>query len=92
MSTKSKKAKPAADANAVPETREQKLVRLANARVNKACKAISLVGNLAAYKPTLEVSAEIMAALANACDGVEKRLTGVQKQATTFSLALHPAR
>lgn len=69
-----------------PETREQKLVRLANARVTKACKYISLVGNLAAYKPTDAQIAKIMAALADSCARVENRMTGTRTESISFTM------
>jgi hypothetical protein len=74
------------DPEAPKETKEDKLRRLANARVTKACKYISLCGNLAAYKPTLEDAEKIVGALANACQSVETRLSGATKTVVTFSL------
>lgn len=58
----------------VAETQQQKLVRLANARVNKAIKAISLVANLDAYNPTKEQVENIVGALHVAVDAVNTEL------------------
>jgi len=75
----------------VVETKEQKLIRLATSRVAKACKSISLIGNLAAYRPTEKDVDTIMEALGATCAGVENRLRGVQKGAKPFSLRTIPA-
>lgn len=68
------------------ETREQKLLRIANRRVPKAIKAISMIGNLAAYKPTQEDVDSIMSALGEMCALVEARLRGNAKQTVGFTL------
>lgn len=68
------------------ETREDKLVRLAEARVSKACKYIGLIGNLAAYKPNGEQIEQIMQALGMACARVNNRLDGVKGESIVFSL------
>ena len=75
-------------ARAVPpdETREQKLTRLANARVTKACKYIALVGNLACYKPTPGQVDKIMSALGESCARVNNRLDGVRRESITFRI------
>ena len=75
-------------ARAVPpdETREEKLIRLANARVTKACKYIALVGNLAGYKPTPGQVDKIMAALGESCARVNNRLDGVRRESITFQI------
>lgn len=72
------------------ETKEQKLIRLSTARVGKACKAISLIGNLAAYKPTDDDVDKIMEALGGQASSVEARLRGVKKEIQPFSLRNHP--
>jgi len=75
-------------ARAVPpdETREAKLVRLANARVTKACKYIALVGNLAGYKPTPGQVDKIMTALGESCARVNNRLDGVRRELVNFQI------
>ena len=75
-------------ARAVPtdETREAKLVRLANARVTKACKYIGLVGNLAGYKPTPGQVDKIMTALGESCARVNNRLDGVRRESVNFQI------
>ena len=75
-------------ARAVPpdETREEKLVRLANARVTKACKYITLIGNLAAYKPSDKQVEKIMSALGESCARVNNRLDGVRRESVTFRI------
>jgi len=81
--------KKAPHVNATPEvkeTKEQKLLRLAASRVQKACKAISLIGNLAAYAPTDEDIDRMMAALGDQCASVENRLRGRRTKLTPFSL------
>ena len=75
-------------ARAVPpdETREQKLTRLANSRVTKACKYIALVGNLAGYKPTPSQVDKIMTALGESCARVNNRLDGVRRELVNFQI------
>lgn len=68
------------------ETREQKLARLADARVTKAIRYISLCGNLAAYRPTGDDITCIMGALAEACSNVHNRLEGTRRDSITFRL------
>jgi len=74
------------DTSEVKETKEQKLLRLAAARVQKACKAISLIGNLAAYAPTDEDIDRMMAALGDQCASIENRLRGRLTKLAPFSL------
>ena len=57
--------------NAVKETKEQRFARLATARVNKAIKAIRVVGKLAGQNTNPEYAAKIVAALVSAVDLVE---------------------
>lgn len=64
----------------VVETKEQKLIRLANKRVANACAKISLIGNLGAYKPTDEQVTKIMTALGESCARVQNRLEGSRKE------------
>lgn len=68
------------------ETREQKLARLADARVTAACHRIRLVGNLAAYKPTAQQIATMMEALGMACASIQNRFEGSRKETFTFTL------
>lgn len=68
------------------ESREQKLARLADARVTSACHRIRLVGNLAAYKPSSAQVASIMEALGMACASIQNRFEGTRKEAFTFTL------
>lgn len=76
-----------------PEERNQKQVdreaafkRLAVKRVNKAIKAISLVANLASYKPSLEYVASIENALVKAHNDTVGRLKGTAKSVGSFTL------
>jgi len=66
--------------------RAETFKRLAVKRVNKAIKALSLVGNLASYKPTLEQAQLIEAALVKAHNDTVNRLKGTGKSAGSFSL------
>jgi hypothetical protein len=68
------------------ETKEQKLVRLANKRVTNACKYIRYCGNLAAYKPNEAQVKAIMTALAESCAAVNNKLEGVRSESITFRL------
>ena len=74
------------DVSAPVETKEQKLLRLASKRVSKACKYISLIGNLAAYKPTPSDVDRIMSALGEHCAYVDNRLRGSKSTETAFTL------
>jgi hypothetical protein len=87
-------AKPAAQpvTEPVKETREAKLERLANARVSKTIKAISLVGNLAAYKPTEPEADAILGALTAALQHVAQRLAGVKTTVGPFSLRTYKSQ
>jgi predicted negative regulator of RcsB-dependent stress response len=53
------------------ETKEQRFARLATARVNKAIKAIRVVGKLANSNTNTEYATKIVAALVAAVDLVE---------------------
>lgn len=89
MPSKSTKRKESSSEVAViPETREQKLVRLANKRVANAIAKITVIGNLAAYKPTGEQIEKIMTALGESCARVQNRLEGTRKDSVTFTLTL----
>lgn len=68
------------------ESREQKLARLADARVTSACHRIRLVGNLAAYKPSAAQVASMMEALGMACASIQNRFEGSRKESFTFTL------
>ena len=68
------------------ETKEEKLIRLANRRVRMAVKYIGLVGNLAAYKPTEADITNIMSTLGAACADVENRMMGTRKATIGFTL------
>lgn len=68
------------------ESKHDKLTRLANGRITKACKAIMQIGNLAAYKPTESEIEKMMQALGETCAGVQNRLNGVRRESITFSL------
>ncbi|MDR5730670.1 MAG: hypothetical protein RB191_24940 [Terriglobia bacterium] len=73
-------------ADVMPETREDKLRRLAIKRVNKAVNSIRLIGNLAAYKPTDEQVDKIMEQLGETCARIDARLRGTKKDAAAFTL------
>jgi hypothetical protein len=75
----------------VVESKEDKLVRLAGKRVEKACKAISLLGNLSTYRPTTADVDAIMSALGETCSAVENRLRGAKKHSYVFALRQVPA-
>ena len=72
----------------VVETKEQKLKRLAAARVSAALVKIRLIGNLAAYKPTPEQSQSIIAALNEAVSVVESKLTVTTKEVSSTAFTL----
>lgn len=63
-----------------------KLLKLANKRVPKAIKAISLIGNLVNYNPTPEQAKFIITALDKAVQQVEDRL--MKKEASTESFQM----
>lgn len=88
MSTKSKtKNTPASPLSVkVTETRDQKLQRLANARIKQAANKIRLIGNLTAYRPTPEQTDKIMAALQDMCVRVEARLRASKQEVVDFTL------
>jgi hypothetical protein len=65
---------------------ELKLLELSAKRVTKACNAITLVGNLATYRPTEEDAEKIMKELTDACMFVAQRLAGVKRDKTKFTL------
>jgi len=69
-------------------SKQERLVRLANARVPKAVKSISLLGNLAAYGPTEEQAQKIVSAMQIAVEAVADKLrtTNTTSQPSTFSL------
>lgn len=60
--------------------------RLAVQRVNKALKAISLIGNLASYKPSIEQVAAVEKALADAHNMAIQRLKGAKVAEGGFNL------
>jgi len=78
--------KPVKVRTAVPESKHDALVRLADKRVTKACKCIALVGNLAAYKPSALEIERIEQTLGEACARTINRLNGVRNESITFSL------
>jgi len=69
------------------ETKEQKLIRLANYRVTKACKYINYIGNLAAYKPTESQIDKMVEALGQSCARVEARLKGTRSESISFQIS-----
>lgn len=68
------------------ESKHDKLVRLADSRVSKACRYISMIGNLATYKPSPREIEMIMTALGESCAGVSNRLNGVRRESISFTL------
>lgn len=62
------------------ETKEQRFARLATARVNKAIKAIRVVGKLAGSNPNPEYGTKIVAALVAAVDVVEAQFQPKAKE------------
>lgn len=68
------------------ESKHDKLLRLASARVTKACRAIQLVGGLANYKPSEKEIEMIEQALGESCAACINRLNGIRKQSINFSL------
>jgi two-component sensor histidine kinase len=83
-----RKRKPAVieEVEVTKETREDRLIRLAHARVKKAMNAIRLIGNLSAYKPTDEQVDAIMEALGDSCARIDARLRGTKKDVVPFTL------
>ena len=86
MPKKAAVRKQSAEVTEIPETKEQKLVRLGGKRVASALQRIRLIGNLHSYKPTDGDIDKIMTALGDACAGVEARLRGTRKESYTFTL------
>ena len=76
------KTKPAS----TPNPKARKLVELASTRVPKALKALNLVGNLAAYKPTEAQKKAILDALDNALKNVRTRFATGEPEAPKFEL------
>lgn len=68
--------------DAPKETRDQKFIRLANARVRKALNSIRLIGNLATYPHTSDQTKKIVSAVNTAVTDVEYRLAGSKKEET----------
>lgn len=70
------------------ETKQQRFVRLATARVSKAVKSIYNIGNLggAGYESTVEQRQKITDALNTAVENAVSRLTKEQVKPTGFSL------
>lgn len=68
------------------ESKHDKLIRLAGARVTKACRAIQLVGQLANYKPSANEIAAMERALGESCAACINRLNGVRKESIVFTL------
>jgi hypothetical protein len=66
--------------------RQEAFKRLAVKRVNKAIKSLSLVANLANYKPTIEQAAIIEKALVSAHNTTVGRLKGTTTATQEFSL------
>lgn len=86
MATKKRAAEAATTTSASAGTRQEALVRLASKRVGKALKALDLVGNLAAYKPTEAQVKSIMTALDARLQELDGRFKGTTKQAAGFKL------
>ena len=75
----------------VPETAEQKFVRLATKRTQAALVKIRLLGNLASssYRYTPEQAAKITAVLRQAIDQLDSKFNkvrGAKSAGTSFSL------
>jgi hypothetical protein len=68
------------------EARESAFKRLAIKRVNKALKALSLIGNLASYKPNISQVGTIERALTDAHNNTIERLKGTAKSVGSFTL------
>ncbi len=70
------------------ETPEARFRRLASARVDKALKAIKLIGNLTGtqYKSTSEQREKIDKALSEAVKGVKESLAGTKAAKAEFNL------
>ena len=64
----------------VTETKEQRFTRLATARVNKAIKAIRVVGKLAGQNTNPEYATKIVSALVAAVDVVEAQFQPQPKE------------
>jgi hypothetical protein len=62
------------------ETKEQRFARLATARVNKAIKAIRVVGKLAGQNTNPEYATKIVSALIAAVDVVEAQFQPKTKE------------
>jgi len=86
MAKPKKTATPAADKPA--ETKAEKFARLGMARVPRAIKAITNIGNLAGsgYESTTEQREKIVTALESAVAAVKARFSGTSDKGPTFTL------
>lgn len=68
------------------ETKSARFLRVAEPRVNRACKAISLIGNLARgdYEYTDEQANAMIAAIQNELDGVKMAFKRKQEKKFKF--------
>lgn len=66
--------------------RQEAFKRLAIKRVNKAIKALTMVGNLGAYKPSIAQLKAVEDALATAHNDTMKRLKNTVETVGSFSL------
>jgi hypothetical protein len=76
------------EGNMEKETKEQRFTRLATARVNKAIKAIRVVGKLASQNTNPEYGTKIVAALVSAVDLVEAQFQPKPKDEDSVGFAL----
>jgi hypothetical protein len=75
------------EGNMEKETKEQRFTRLATARVNKAIKAIRVVGRLAKQNTNPEYATKIVSALVAAVDLVEAQFQPkADEEKTGFAL------
>lgn len=88
MARTKRSTKPVTDnVETMPESKDQKLIRLSAKRVNKAINDVRLIGNLSAYKPNDAQIDAIMQALGESCAAAEARMRGSKRDVNKFSLA-----
>jgi alpha-acetolactate decarboxylase len=81
-----RKKKASAATEQPTETKEAALKRIAGKRVPKAVKAISVLGNLASYKPTPAQAQAIVDEIERATKAVKARLLSGTQAAAEFVL------
>lgn len=77
---------PATKQTHTPDPKRAKLMELASTRVPKAIRAMGLVGNLIAYKPTEAQKTAILGALEQQLKVIRTRYAGTVPEEPAFKL------